>query len=182
MQLPNAASLERTNGAAREVEKILADTPGVEYTTSVIGFSLLSYVQTSYNAFFFVVLKPWTPASKGRAVSGNQEQLKSEAKRAFPREPLSASLPRLFPASAPRVASRLSLRTGAGMTFPILPTTSTGSWLPLASARKLGASALRSCQACRNSLSMSTATRRSSSACQSRTSTRRSRRSWADTS
>jgi hydrophobic/amphiphilic exporter-1 (mainly G- bacteria), HAE1 family len=60
MQLPNAASLERTSAAAREVEQILANTPGVEYTTSVIGFSLLSFVQTSYNAFFFVTLKPWS--------------------------------------------------------------------------------------------------------------------------
>jgi HAE1 family hydrophobic/amphiphilic exporter-1 len=51
MQLPNAASLERTNAAAKEVEKILASTPGVQYTTSVVGFSLLSFVQTSYNAF-----------------------------------------------------------------------------------------------------------------------------------
>jgi hydrophobic/amphiphilic exporter-1 (mainly G- bacteria), HAE1 family len=59
MQLPNAASLERTDAAARQVEKILANTPGVEYTTSVVGFSLLSFVQTSYNAFFFVTLKPW---------------------------------------------------------------------------------------------------------------------------
>jgi HAE1 family hydrophobic/amphiphilic exporter-1 len=59
MQLPNAASLERTNAAAKEVEKILASTPGVQYTTSVVGFSLLSFVQTSYNAFFFVTLKPW---------------------------------------------------------------------------------------------------------------------------
>src|SRR5439155_25367553 len=30
-----------------------------EYTTSVIGFSLLSFVRTSYNAFFFVTLKQW---------------------------------------------------------------------------------------------------------------------------
>jgi HAE1 family hydrophobic/amphiphilic exporter-1 len=59
MQLPNAASQERTSVAAAEVEKILADTPGVEYTTSVIGFSLLSFVRTSYNAFFWVTLKPW---------------------------------------------------------------------------------------------------------------------------
>jgi HAE1 family hydrophobic/amphiphilic exporter-1 len=41
------------------VEQILANTPGVEYTTSVIGFSLLSYVKTSYSAFFWVSLKPW---------------------------------------------------------------------------------------------------------------------------
>ena len=60
MQLPNAASLERTAAASREVEKILANTPGVEYTTSVAGFSLLSFVRTTYNAFYFVTLKPWS--------------------------------------------------------------------------------------------------------------------------
>jgi hydrophobic/amphiphilic exporter-1 (mainly G- bacteria), HAE1 family len=60
LQLPNSASLQRTSAAAAEVEKILAKTPGVEYYTSVIGFSLLSYVQTSYNAFFFVTEKPWS--------------------------------------------------------------------------------------------------------------------------
>jgi len=59
MQLPNAASLERTSAAATQVEGVLAKTPGVEYTTSVVGFSLLSYVRTSYNAFFWVSLKPW---------------------------------------------------------------------------------------------------------------------------
>src|SRR5256885_2492903 len=46
MQLPNGASMERTTAAAADVEKILASTPGVQYTTSVIGFSLLSYVRT----------------------------------------------------------------------------------------------------------------------------------------
>ena len=60
MQLPNAASLERTAAASRQVEAILASTPGVQYTTSVAGFSLLSFVRTSYNAFYFVTLKPWS--------------------------------------------------------------------------------------------------------------------------
>ncbi|MCU1332533.1 MAG: transporter, hydrophobe/amphiphile efflux family, partial [Candidatus Angelobacter sp.] len=59
MQLPNAASLERTAAASRQVEEILANTPGIRYTTSVVGFSLLSFVRTSYNAFYFVTLKPW---------------------------------------------------------------------------------------------------------------------------
>jgi hydrophobic/amphiphilic exporter-1 (mainly G- bacteria), HAE1 family len=59
MQLPNAASLERTSAASRQVEEILAATPGVEYTTSVAGFSLLSFTRTTYNAFYFVTLKPW---------------------------------------------------------------------------------------------------------------------------
>jgi len=60
MDLPNVASLERTSAAARQVEEILAKTPGVEYTTSVVGFSLLSFVRTTYNGFFFVTLKPWS--------------------------------------------------------------------------------------------------------------------------
>src|SRR6202043_2380599 len=59
MQLPKAASMERTSAAAKQVEDVLANTPGVQYTTSVVGFSLLSYVRTSYNAFFWVSLNPW---------------------------------------------------------------------------------------------------------------------------
>jgi HAE1 family hydrophobic/amphiphilic exporter-1 len=59
LQLPSAASLQRTDDVARKIETALANTPGVEYTTSVVGFSLLSFVRTSYNAFFFVTLKPW---------------------------------------------------------------------------------------------------------------------------
>ena len=59
LQLPNAASIERTQDVAAKVEKILADTPGVQYTTTVAGFSLLSFVRTTYNGFFFVTLKDW---------------------------------------------------------------------------------------------------------------------------
>ncbi|HEV2717924.1 MAG TPA: efflux RND transporter permease subunit, partial [Terriglobales bacterium] len=59
LQLPSAASLERTDHVAQRIENILAHTPGVQSTTSVVGFSLLSFTRTSYNAFFFVTLKPW---------------------------------------------------------------------------------------------------------------------------
>jgi hydrophobic/amphiphilic exporter-1 (mainly G- bacteria), HAE1 family len=59
LQLPSAASLERTEDASTKVEKALLGSPGVQSVTSVIGFSLLSYVRTSYNAFFFVTLKDW---------------------------------------------------------------------------------------------------------------------------
>jgi HAE1 family hydrophobic/amphiphilic exporter-1 len=64
LQLPNAASLERTDEACRKIEGILANTPGVKYTTSVIGFSLLSLVQSTYSAFFFVTFKPWSERKK----------------------------------------------------------------------------------------------------------------------
>jgi HAE1 family hydrophobic/amphiphilic exporter-1 len=64
LQLPNAASLQRTDAAVKKIEQVLAHTPGVEYSTSVVGFSLLSFVRTSYNAFVFVTLKPWDKRTK----------------------------------------------------------------------------------------------------------------------
>jgi HAE1 family hydrophobic/amphiphilic exporter-1 len=63
-QLPFAASLERTEAASKKIEDIIMKTPGVKYCTSVIGFSLLSQVQATYNAFFFVTLQPWGDRKK----------------------------------------------------------------------------------------------------------------------
>jgi len=59
LQLPNASSLQRTSDAARQVEKIMMDTPGVQYVSTVVGYSLLSGVNATYSAFFFISLKPW---------------------------------------------------------------------------------------------------------------------------
>jgi HAE1 family hydrophobic/amphiphilic exporter-1 len=59
LQLPDAASLQRTSGAAEDVERILLETPGVDSVTTVNGFSLLSQSYASNNTFFFIWLKPW---------------------------------------------------------------------------------------------------------------------------
>jgi HAE1 family hydrophobic/amphiphilic exporter-1 len=59
LELPYAASLQRTREAAAKVEQVLLKTPGVEHVTSVLGFSLLSTVQSTYNAFFFITFKEW---------------------------------------------------------------------------------------------------------------------------
>jgi len=59
IQLPPAASLERTDQVSQKVEKILKETEGVQYTTTINGFSLLNRVSASYNGFFFVSLSPW---------------------------------------------------------------------------------------------------------------------------
>ncbi len=59
LQLPQGASLQRSSEAAQSVEQALAKVPGVEAVTSVVGFSLLSFTQSTYNSFFFVTLKDW---------------------------------------------------------------------------------------------------------------------------
>jgi HAE1 family hydrophobic/amphiphilic exporter-1 len=59
LQLPDAASLQRSSEAAREAEKIILETPGVQYVSSVMGYSMLSGVNATYSSFFFISLKPW---------------------------------------------------------------------------------------------------------------------------
>ncbi len=59
LQLPNGASLQRTAAVTDEVENILMNTPGVQHVSTFVGFSLLSFVRTSYNSTFFVTFKPW---------------------------------------------------------------------------------------------------------------------------
>jgi HAE1 family hydrophobic/amphiphilic exporter-1 len=59
LQLPNASSLQRTSAAATKVEDIIMKTPGVDHVTTVIGYNMLSGVQNTYSAFFWVTLKEW---------------------------------------------------------------------------------------------------------------------------
>jgi HAE1 family hydrophobic/amphiphilic exporter-1 len=65
VQLPDAASLQRTDAVCRRVEEILARDSGVQYYNTVAGFSLLSYSSASYTGFFFVSMKPWGERGPG---------------------------------------------------------------------------------------------------------------------
>jgi HAE1 family hydrophobic/amphiphilic exporter-1 len=59
IQLPDASSLERTDAVAKKVEEIIGKAPGVEYVTTITGYSLVSGAYASNTAFLFVSLKPW---------------------------------------------------------------------------------------------------------------------------
>jgi hydrophobic/amphiphilic exporter-1 (mainly G- bacteria), HAE1 family len=78
VQLPNGSSLERTTAVTANVEKILMNTPGVENVTCFVGFSLLSFVRTTYNSTFFVTFKPWdqrkTRAEQFQSLKANLNQ------------------------------------------------------------------------------------------------------------
>ena len=74
IQLPDASSLQRTDEVVKKAEQIILNTPGVAYCTSVIGFNLISGVQNTYSAFFFITLKEWSkrtsPEEKYAAIKG----------------------------------------------------------------------------------------------------------------
>ena len=63
VQLPDAASLERTDVITAQIEDILNNTEGVDSVTAVAGFSLLTASLSPNNAFFFVSLKHWSERS-----------------------------------------------------------------------------------------------------------------------
>ena len=137
LQLPNGASQERTTRVVEDVEKIVADTPGVQYTTSVIGFSLLSFVRTSYNAFFFVTLKPWddrkTRAEQFQSIKAHLNQrlagLPAAIGFSFSR--------RQFRELALRADSHLCSRTGPETTFSFWLRISRSLWRPRESGQRL---------------------------------------------
>ncbi|HEX8909354.1 MAG TPA: efflux RND transporter permease subunit, partial [Anaeromyxobacteraceae bacterium] len=59
MQLPDAASLQRTRAAFDKVEKALASTPGVKFYTTIAGYYSLSGASASYFGTAFVNFQPW---------------------------------------------------------------------------------------------------------------------------
>ncbi len=59
IQLPDAASLQRNDQVARRVEEIVKKTPGVDYYTTVGGYSILTGTASSYASSFFISLKDW---------------------------------------------------------------------------------------------------------------------------
>jgi len=59
LQLPDAASLQRTDAVTRKAEEIIMKTPGVKFCTSVVGYSMLSGVANTYSSFFFITLEEW---------------------------------------------------------------------------------------------------------------------------
>ena len=64
VQLPDAASLQRTTEVSQQIEKIALDTPGVDYCSSVVGFNILSQVRNTFSAYFTFRLKEWSERTR----------------------------------------------------------------------------------------------------------------------
>ncbi len=59
VQLPDAASLERTNAVVGQIDAILNNTPGVRDWVSIGGFSLIDGTNASNAATVFITMEPW---------------------------------------------------------------------------------------------------------------------------
>jgi len=59
VQLPDAASIQRSDEITKRVEQILLDFDEVEYVTTATGYSILSGAMISNTGFLFISLKNW---------------------------------------------------------------------------------------------------------------------------
>ncbi|MCP4256739.1 MAG: efflux RND transporter permease subunit [Planctomycetes bacterium] len=59
MQLPDAASLQRSDVVAKKIEHIILNHPEVKYVTNVTGYSLFTGAMSSNQGLMFVTLQNW---------------------------------------------------------------------------------------------------------------------------
>ncbi len=59
IQLPNAASIQRTNVIDQQIEEILTNNPDVKYTVSVTGYNVLAGSAIPSNGLMFVTSSDW---------------------------------------------------------------------------------------------------------------------------
>ncbi|HEX2061498.1 MAG TPA: efflux RND transporter permease subunit [Thermoanaerobaculia bacterium] len=108
VQLPDASSLQRTDAVAKKVEKILGETKGVQYYNTIVGFSLLSSVSTSYGATFFSQLEAWDKRHEdGMSASEIIQRLNARFRAEIPEATIFAFQPPPIP----------GLGTAGGFTF-----------------------------------------------------------------
>ena len=86
VQLPDAASVARTEQVVRQAEDILKDMPQIQDVSSVVGFSFLDSFSASNSAFLIATLKPFEDrqgaADSAQALIGKTFGLVSQQIRA----------------------------------------------------------------------------------------------------
>jgi hydrophobic/amphiphilic exporter-1 (mainly G- bacteria), HAE1 family len=107
VQLPFAASLDRTVAVCQKVEGIALATPGVKSVTTATGFSLLSFSRNTYSACIWVALKDW---SKRKKPEESYEAIKAHLAKSLSRLPEAIAF--AFP--PPAIAG---VGTAGGFTF-----------------------------------------------------------------
>ncbi|MEO7578016.1 MAG: efflux RND transporter permease subunit, partial [Massilia sp.] len=69
IQLPDGASLERTDAVAQKARDILQATPGVDIVGSISGLNFLTSAAQSNSAVEFAILKPWEERGPDQSAS-----------------------------------------------------------------------------------------------------------------
>ncbi len=69
VQLPNGASLGRTDKAVSEVGQMLLHTPGVAHAIELTGFSLVGGAQSASSGSVIAIMQPWSKRGPGESTT-----------------------------------------------------------------------------------------------------------------
>ena len=105
--LPASSSLQRTDQACSQVEKILSEYKSLEFVTSIVGFNIITAAYQSNVATFFVMAKEWNERDQ------TVEEIMTELNAVFAKEITSGTVLAFGPPPIP------GLGTGAGFTMMI---------------------------------------------------------------
>jgi HAE1 family hydrophobic/amphiphilic exporter-1 len=97
VQLPPAASLERTDAICRRIDNILQHTDGIRNFNTIAGFSLLSRVTASNYGFYFIGLKPWDQRPAGLDARAIVDRLNGQLRKEVPEAAAFAVMPPSIP-------------------------------------------------------------------------------------
>src|ERR1700741_4497713 len=85
IQLPDAASLQRTDAVMRKLDDMLRNMHGVKSFSGISGFSLLSNTSASYTGFYFLQLEPWEePLTPELSANGLMQSLNQKMRAEIP--------------------------------------------------------------------------------------------------
>jgi hydrophobic/amphiphilic exporter-1 (mainly G- bacteria), HAE1 family len=109
-QLPDAASLERTDAAMKRVEAILEKNKAIDGFNTISGYSLVTSAYSSNMGFFFVQLKPW---EERKTEEEHANGVVAALNKAFAQQIPEAGVVAFGPPAIP------GLGTGAGFTMQL---------------------------------------------------------------
>src|SRR5207245_2463056 len=84
IQLPDAASLERTVEVTEAAEKIALETPGVAHTVSIPGQSFVLNAFSSNYGSMFIILEPFHERGAGLTSEAILSRLRARLQREIP--------------------------------------------------------------------------------------------------
>jgi len=120
VQLPAAASLERTDAVCRKIDRLLAQTPGIANFNTIAGFSLLSRVTASNYGFYFIGLKPWDERGSALDARTIVDGLNRQLRQAVPEAAAFAVMPPSIPGLGTQGGFSLWLQDRSGGTLDFL--------------------------------------------------------------
>jgi HAE1 family hydrophobic/amphiphilic exporter-1 len=86
VELPDAATIERTQAVIKQVNGVALQTPGVANVVAVAGYNVIDQIKQPFAGFAFVILKPWgerrKPETKLEAIMAAMRAKASEIPQA----------------------------------------------------------------------------------------------------